>query len=223
VRRLAVLLLVVLAALSVAAGCGDDGPEVVDAGTATQRAEGSFEGGLVEPRVQAPQIRLQDVTGELVDLHALHGKPILLSFIYSQCPDTCPLTMQVLREVRAELGPRADDIQIVLVSADPEGDTPEHVRSFLANYDMTGHAKYLLGTEAQLRPIWTAYNVEREIEEHSHEGSSLHEHNHAGLIGHVSLTYGIDADGRLSTAYPVSFPASTILHDIPLLETSEGT
>ena len=217
-RRLAVLLLLVLAALAVAAGCGDDGPEVVDAGTATQRAEGSFEGGPVEPRAQAPPIRLRDVEGELVDLHALRGKPVLLSFIYSQCPDTCPLTMQALREVRAELGPDADDVEIVLVSSDPEGDTPANVRKFLANYGMTGHAKYLLGTQAQLEPIWRDYQIEREIEAHSHEGTSLHEHDHAGLIGHASLTYGIDAAGRLSTAYPVNFPVSAILHDIPLLE-----
>ena len=219
-RRLAVLLIVVLAALAVAAGCGDDGPEVVDAGTATQRAEGSFEGGLVEPRRQAPQIRLRDVEGELVDLHALAGKPVLLSFIYSQCPDTCPLTMQALREVRDELGPAADDIEIVLVSADPEGDTPANVRDFLANYDMVGDARYLLGTQAQLEPIWAAYQVDREIEQHSHEGTALHEHAHAGLIAHASLTFGIDAAGRLSTAYPVDFPVSAILNDIPLLQAS---
>jgi protein SCO1 len=220
VRRLAVLIVLVLAALAIAAGCGSDDPEVVDAGTVTQRAAGSFEGGLVEPRRQAPQIRLRDVDGKLVDLHALAGKPVLLSFIYSQCPDTCPLTMQALREVRDELGAGADDIEIVLVSADPEGDTPEHVRDFLANYDMTGHASYLLGTQAELEPIWAAYQVEREIQQHSHEGTALHEHNHAGLINHASLTFGVDASGRLSTAYPVDFPVSAILHDIPLLAAS---
>lgn len=220
-RRLAALLLVILAALAVAAGCGgDDGPEVVDAGTATQRAEGSLEGFPVEPRRQAPPIRLRDVEGDLVDLHALHGKPILLSFIYSQCPDTCPLTMQALRQVRDELGPDAEDIEIVLVSADPEGDTPANVRKFLANYDMTGDARYLLGTQAQLEPIWRDYQVDREIEQHSHEGTALHEHDHAGLIAHASLTFGIDAAGRLTTAYPVDFPVSSILNDIPLLQAS---
>ena len=206
--------------VAVAAGCGSDDPEVVDAGTATQRAEGSFEGGTVEPRQQAPQIRLRDVSGEMVDLHALAGKPVLLSFIYSQCPDTCPLTMQSLRQVREELGVAADDIEIVLVSADPEGDTPAHVRDFLANYDMTGHASYLLGTEAELKPIWEAYQVDREIAAHQHEGTAPHEHGRQGLINHASLTFGVDAAGRLSTAYPVDFPVSSILHDIPLLAAS---
>jgi protein SCO1/2 len=217
-RRLAALLLLVLAGLLLAAGCGDDGPEVVDAGTVTQSTTEGFQGGLIDPVQTAPDIRLQDVAGGTVDLHEMVGKPVLLSFVYSQCPDTCPLTMQALRQVRQKLGLRADDIQIVLVSADPEGDTPAHVRDFLATYDMTGHAKYLLGTEAQLEPIWKAYQIDREIKAHRHEGTELHEHNHAGLVNHASLTFGIDAAGRLVTAYPVNFPVSSILHDISLLE-----
>lgn len=208
--------MLILAALALAAGCGSDGPEVVDAGTATQREEGSFEGGLVEPRAQAPQIRLRDVDGDPVDLHAMAGKPVFLSFVYSQCPDTCPLTMQTFRQMREELGAAADDVQILLVSADPEGDTPEHVRQFLAQYDMSD-VPYVVGTQAELEPIWTAYQVEREIQQHSHEGTALHEHNHTGLVNHASLTFGVDATGRLSTAYAVSMPVSTLLHDIPLL------
>lgn len=217
-RRLAVLLLPVLAALALAAGCGSGGPEVVDAGTATQRAEGSFEGGVVEPRRQAPAIRLREVEGGTVDLRDLVGKPVLVSFVYSQCPDTCPLTMQAFRQVREELGPAADDVEIVLVSADPEGDTPANVRKFLADYDLAGHARYLLGSQAELQPVWKAWQVDREIEQHSHEGTALHEHDHAGLIAHASLTFGVDAAGRLSTAYPVDFPVSAILNDIPLLQ-----
>ena len=211
--------MLVLAALAIAAGCGSDDPEVVDAGTATQREEGSFEGGIVEPRAQAPQIRLRDVDGGLVDLHAMAGKPVLLSFVYSQCPDTCPLTMQTFRQMRDELGAAADDVQILLVSADPEGDTPEHVRSFLEQYGMSD-VPYVVGTQAELEPIWAAYQVEREIVAHSHEGTGLHEHNHAGLINHASLTFGVDASGRLSTAYPVDMPVRALLNDIPLLAAS---
>jgi protein SCO1/2 len=217
-RRLAALLMIVLAGLLLVAGCGSDDPEEVDAGTVTQSTTEGFKGGLVDPRQPAPEIRLQDVDGETVDLHDMVGKPVLLSFVYSQCPDTCPLTMQTLRQVRQKLGSRADDIQIVLVTADPEGDTPAHVRDFLANYDMTGHAKYLLGTQKQLMPIWKAYQIDREIEAHRHEGTELHEHNHAGLVNHASLTFGIDAAGQLTTAYPVNFPVASILHDISLLE-----
>lgn len=212
-RRLASLILL-LAGLLLAAGCGSDDPEVVDAGTATQRAEGSFEGGVVEPRRPAPPLRLREVDGGVADLSDHVGKPVLVSFVYSQCPDTCPLTMQAFRQVREEVGD--DAVDFVLVSADPEGDTPANVREFLASYGMRD-VPYLLGSQAELERVWAAWGVEREIEAHSHEGTALHEHDHAGLVSHTSLTYGVDAQGRLTTAYPVDFPVRSILHDIPLL------
>ncbi|MDX6555273.1 MAG: hypothetical protein QOD86_1468 [Miltoncostaeaceae bacterium] len=220
-RRLAALLLLVLAGLLLVAGCGSDDPEA-DAGTASQStAPFPYQGFPIDPRQPAPPLRLQDVDGGTVDLKDMVGKPTLVSFVYSQCPDTCPLTLAALNTVRRNLGPKADDFSIVLVSTDPTGDTPKNVRDFLEKFHLRGHAKYLVGTEAQLRPVWRAWQIEREVDEHVHaEDMAGHHDGHAGLIGHDSFTFGIDASGRLTTAYPVDGQVDLLLHDLPLLETS---
>ena len=158
--------------------------------------------------------------GGTVDIRDHRGKVVLVSFVYSQCPDTCPLIMQMLRQARDDLGAAADDVEIVLVSTDPEGDTPANVRTFLARYDMADDAQYLIGSRRQLEAVWRRWGVATEVHAHQHDGTGLQEHDHAGLVDHTSLTYGVSADGRLTTAYPVNFPVAAIVHDVPLLASS---
>ena len=73
-------------------------------------------------------------------------------------------------------------MQIVAVSVDPKGDTPKVVKEFLRSRELTGKATWLLGTRAQLRPVWIAYNI---------DAKSVPET--PAIIEHVSLIYGIDA------------------------------
>jgi protein SCO1/2 len=176
-------------------------------GTTVARKPGQLAGPLiVSPPTRAPQIVLHDQNGKLFKLSSLRGKAVFLTFVYAHCPDVCPLMMQGLAAARRSL-PDPSIMQIVAVSVDPKGDSPRVVKQFLRSRELTGKARWLLGTRAQLRPVWIAYNI---------EAKSVPET--PAIIEHVSLIYGIDARGRIRVGYPASpISPSAMAHDARIL------
>jgi protein SCO1/2 len=161
---------------------------------------------IVQPVRKAPEITLRDQDGKPFTLSSLRGKAVYLTFVYSHCPDVCPLMMQALGAAKRGLKDPAS-MQIVAVSVDPKGDTPKAVKSFLEQRLLTGKVTWLLGTRAELRPVWQAYNI---------LAKSVPET--PAIIEHVSLIYGIDARGRLRVGYPASpLKPAWFEHDAPIL------
>ena len=86
--------------------------------------------------------------GEQVDAKSLRGKSVLVFFGFTSCPDVCPTTLTQLSVARKNLGAQADDVQILLVSVDPDRDTPEVMKQYTASFGpwllgLTGPAKDL--------------------------------------------------------------------------------
>jgi protein SCO1 len=106
----------------------------------------------------APAIVLRDQNGRRVTLRSLRGRTILLMFEDSLCKQACPLegkmTAAAIRQVPVALRPR-----VVVVSVDPAGDTPRTVALAVRKWRLPGNASWLLGTRAELRPIWRAYGI----------------------------------------------------------------
>ena len=209
-----VVLAFALAACGGGSSTGDSGSSTAPAavvssspGTTVARKPGQLSGPLlVSPPKAAPQIVLHDQNGRLFKLSSLRGKAVFLTFVYAHCPDVCPLMMQGLAAARRSL-PDPSIMQIVAVSVDPKGDTPRVVKQFLRSRELTGKARWLLGTRAELRPVWIAYNI---------DAKSVPET--PAIIEHVSLIYGIDARGRIRVGYPASpLKSSWIEHDAPIL------
>jgi protein SCO1/2 len=120
-------------------------------------SQGGFDGAALPGSHPAPGFSLTDQYGRPLSLASLRGTPVLLAFLYSRCGAPCVLIAQQIRGALDELG--ADPIPVVIVSADPGGDTTVAVRRFLAEVSLSGRVYYLTGSEAQLRPIWSAYDV----------------------------------------------------------------
>lgn len=78
--------------------------------------------------------RLVDQTGAEVTQAALKGKPSLIFFGFTHCPDVCPTALFEMSEILAALGPDADKAQVFFVSVDPERDTPEALKSYLSSF-----------------------------------------------------------------------------------------
>jgi protein SCO1 len=203
--------LAVLALALVAAGCGGSGGEttaqqgVPKGQTAVDNSK--YSGGEATPPKAAPELKLNNYLGEPVDLAEFKGKAVLVTFIYDHCPDICPLIVSHLKTAQAELGSKADDMQIVAVSTDPQGDTPKTVAKFLDEHEMTGKMQYLIGSPKELEHVWTDWNI---VAKRAKTGRDLVEHS--------ALIYGIGADGKITTLYPANFDPSQIVHDVPLLE-----
>jgi protein SCO1/2 len=112
------------------------------------------------PSAVAPDFTLTDgPTGEVVTLSALSGQVVLLTFLYTTCPDICPLTAETIRVARDQLGAKAQDVAFIAVSVDPRGDTPTTTRSFLNDHGLTTGFRYLIGSQAALARVWQAYGI----------------------------------------------------------------
>ncbi len=169
--------------------------------------DSTYSGGEATPPKAAPELKLKNYLGEPVDLAEYKGKAVLLTFIYTHCPDICPLIVSHLKTAQAELGDKAKDMQIIAVSTDPKGDTPKTVKAFLSEHGMTGKMQYLIGNRAELGHVWTDWNIVARPDKAGRD-----------LVEHSALIYGIAADGKVTTLYPANFDPSQIVHDVPLLE-----
>jgi protein SCO1 len=179
------------------AGCG---------GSSSAETGPAFSGAETKPATPAPPLKLTDSLGKSVDLSEYRGKAVLVTFIYTHCPDICPLIVSHLRTARAELGAKAREMQIVAVSTDPRGDTPKTVAAFLKDHGMTGKMQYLIGSRAELGHVWKTWNIVAKPDKAGRD-----------LVEHSALIYGIGADGKITTLYPANFKPAQIVHDVPLL------
>jgi protein SCO1 len=82
----------------------------------------------------ARRLELPDVDGKQRSLADWKGKAVVVFFGYTQCPDVCPTTMAELAQIRQLLGADADRLQTVFVTIDPERDTPEILKAYVANF-----------------------------------------------------------------------------------------
>jgi hypothetical protein len=87
---------------------------------------------IKNPRL-APNFALRDQDGQTVELSRLRGKAVLLTFLYTHCPDACPLTAVRLNRALAALGPERTRVRVLAVSVDPHGDTRQAVAGFISS------------------------------------------------------------------------------------------
>jgi len=97
----------------------------------------------------ANALDLPDVDGRMRHLSDFKGKVTVVFFGYTQCPDVCPTTMVELAQVKKALGADGNRLQGVFVTVDPERDTPELLKAYVANFDPTFVA--LRGTPEQTK------------------------------------------------------------------------
>jgi protein SCO1/2 len=176
--------------------------------TASSAARGAYRAEAeLSPATQAPPIALRNYLGQPVNIDQYRGKAVLVTFLYTNCPDICPLITSNLRVAQNLMGAKtASKVQIIAVSVDPKGDTSKAVASFLARHEMTGRMQYLTGNAHELARVWKAWGV-----------GSERDANQPQFINHSGLIYGITASGKRTTLYSASFKPADVAHDVPLL------
>jgi protein SCO1/2 len=113
-------------------------------------------GAVRPPGLRVPDFALRDQDGRLVTSASLRGQPVVYAFVYSTCRDTCPAQVQTIRGALDDLG---RDYPVMGVSVDPGVDTPKLANTFMLEQKMTGRMHFLLGTRAQLAPVWKAFGI----------------------------------------------------------------
>lgn len=198
--RIAVALLLVgvlaLGAIVLAAGGGGDSDPVA--------AEDTFAGALMPEGLPAPDFELENQDGEPVSMRSLRGKPVLVTFLYTHCEDTCPASAQTARGALDDLG---HDLPVLAIAVDPPNDTPQSARKFLAEQRATGRIDFVLGTRAELRPVWRGFAIRPQ--------SVTAEHNARFTL--------VDARGFQRVGYPgAEATPERLAHDLALLEREAG-
>jgi protein SCO1/2 len=144
--------LVVLAAFALgavvlaAAGGDDDDPS---AGRLT------FEGARIPDGVRVPEFELRDQDGELVRTADLDG-PVIVTFLYTNCEDTCPPQAQQIKGALVELD---EEVPALAIALEPERDTPESAREFLSEQGMKGKMDFVLGSRGELERLWCGFAI----------------------------------------------------------------
>lgn len=174
--------------------------------TAQAPGEGTLLGASLPEELDgspATDFALRDARGELVDTRELRGTPYVVTFLYADCVDVCPLIAAELDEALEQLG---RDVPVVAVSADPAGDTKTAVRRWLAERDLPDSFRYVIGSESQLRPVWEAYYAAPQPDDRE-----------AGA--HSASIWLIDGRNRLRAKFSggLPVPPADIAHDLRAL------
>ena len=132
-------------------------------------APNQFAGATMPADARAPDFQLRDEQGEQVSMRALRGQPVVVTFLYSHCQDTCPITAQTIRGALDDLG---HDVPALAISVDPPNDTPASARKFLAEQRTGGRIRFewsdgkgggfiLTGEYLDLEPFRRIVHVDR--------------------------------------------------------------
>jgi protein SCO1/2 len=190
---LVVVAVAAFAAVALAWGSASDDGEV---GTSGQR----FAGATLPAGLAAPELGLPDEEGEVVRMADLRGKPVVVTFLYSNCDDSCPLQAQQVKGALNELG---HDLPALAISVDPANDTAQSARSFLSEQRMTGRLRFVLGSRPELRRVWNGYRIQPQLDD----------------LDHTARIVLVDADGVQRVGYPLGeVTPERLAHDLRLLE-----
>lgn len=175
------------------------------AGAASSDSLG-LKGGLFEPPRMAPDFKLLGSNGKPLTLSQFRGKLVVLEFGYTSCPDVCPVSLATLAAARQKLGALAKDVQVIYVTVDPERDTAQHMRGYLAHFDasMLGAT----GTPEQLARVRKDYGIT--ATKNTGTGGNY-------TIGHSSYLYFVDRKGQLRSMLPFGRSADEVAHDAAIL------
>lgn len=102
-------------------------------------------------------LRLPDVEGRERTMEDFRGRLVVVFFGYTQCPDVCPTTLGELATLKKRLGAEGEKLQAVFVTVDPERDTPELLKAYMASFDPGIVA--LRGTPEQLKAVAQGFKV----------------------------------------------------------------
>ncbi len=163
-------------------------------------------GGLrVNHDAPARDFTLTDQNGRPLSLSDLRGKPALIFFGYTRCPDICPLALGEFKVVKRLLGAQAGQVAFVMISVDGSRDTPRVMKRYVEAFDPAFIG--LTGDELEVQRIGLDYGV-RFVKRKADNTAATY------LVDHTSHTYLIDPQGYWRVTYPFQTPPEIIAADI---------
>jgi protein SCO1 len=163
-------------------------------------ARSDTRGFVLKPPVVAPAFALRDQDGRLTGPRHMRGHWYVVAFLYTHCPDVCPV-------IASNLGValrRLPDLRVLAISVDPKNDTPASVKSFLRAHHLPSRFRYVTGTRAELAPVWARYHV-----------AAIP--GRRPIVSHTAFELLIDPQGRERVLYDAQVQAGDVARDVSAL------
>jgi len=186
-----------LTALVACAGCGGNA------------AKPEFRGQELSPPQAAPSFTLTDQQGRRVSMASARGHYAVVTFLYTHCPDVCPVIAGNLNRALASATARRAGLRVLAVSVDPRRDTSATVRRYAREHRLRPAFRYLIGTRAELAPVWRAFHVAAAP-------------GPAGTVSHSTFEILVDPEGKERLIYDSQATAADFVHDLALLQQGDG-
>ena len=159
-----------------------------------------FEGSPLPGGLRAPDFSLRDQGGRRVSMREYRGKPVIVTFLYSDCKSECPAQALQIKGALDDLG---HDLPALAVSVNPPGDTPQSIRHFNEKMGVTGRLRWVRGSEAQLRKLWKGFAILPQTPQREH-------------LARIVL---VDRRGLQRVGFPASqVTPERLAHDLRVLE-----
>jgi protein SCO1/2 len=160
--------------------------------------------GATRPSAPSPAFALRDQRGRPASVKDAAGKPAIVTFMYSTCQDTCPA---MARQIATALDTLGQDVPTLLISVDPKGDTPASAQRFLNKMGLRGRARFVLGSRAELAPVWKAYGIQP-------QGAGF---------DHSAYVLILDGQGRQRVSWPSEkLTSDGLAHDVRVVEQQDA-
>ena len=157
-------------------------------------------GTPLSPPLKPPSFALRDQAGHLVRLSDYRGDWVVVTFLYTHCPDVCPLIATQLNLALRQLG---NDVHVLAISVDPKRDTRAAVRAFIRAHRLVPRFRYLTGTAKQLAPVWSGFHVA------ATPGGAI--------VSHSAYELLVDPRGAERVLYDAQVKAADVVHDVRAL------
>jgi protein SCO1/2 len=163
----------------------------------------TFHGTVIQSPEPSYDFTLTSVDGD-VSLSDFRGKIVLIYFGYTFCPDICPGTLGNVAQALRNMGTQADDVQLIMVSLDPERDTPEKLAEYMGHF----HPSFIgvTGSKEKLDEVAALYGIFYQ----KAEGSDATGY----LIDHTATLMVLDREGYLKLVFPFGVTAQEIADDL---------
>ena len=146
---------------------------------------------------------LVDQDGRTITDRDMKGRPFLVFFGFTNCPDVCPTTLFEVSEVLRALGPDADKVNALFVTVDPERDTPAQLKDYISSFDP--HLRALTGDPAVVAAMTRAYRV---------YAKKVPQENGEYTMDHTAIVYLMDKDGRFVAPFNLKRRAADAAADL---------
>jgi protein SCO1/2 len=163
-----------------------------------------YHGLLLESPKPAADFTLAGAGGKAVKLSDYRGKLVVLYYGYTFCPDVCPTTLAEVTKAVQALGKKAEDVQVIMVTVDPERDTPERMAEYMAFFNPSFVG--LSGTPDQIAEAATPFGIYYQ----KNEGTPASGY----LVDHTATVNVLDREGRMRLVWPFGTEGDAMAADL---------